>query len=106
VIFAWIAARAEQATTEGFDTELAIRMTGHDPNPWDVGAVAAILPRLADVPGIDWSKPLADWLRETMIAFLLAALGLIREATIARDLGGGSITRKPGNNKLDDEIPY
>jgi hypothetical protein len=94
VIFAWISVHAQQATVEGLDVEQTIRMSMLDPNPWDVGMVSTILPRLADTSNIDWSKPLKDWSRETMTAFLLAALGLIREATIARDLGGGSITRK------------
>ena len=50
-------------------------MTGLEPDPWDAGAVAAILPELADAcPDIDWSQPLAAWPRETMVEFLLAAL--------------------------------
>ena len=54
---------------------------------WDVGAVATILPALAEL-GIDWSKPLADWPRETMIDFLLRALDLTRNALTARDASG------------------
>jgi hypothetical protein len=105
VIFAWIATRAEQATAEGLETELVIRTTGLDPNPWDAGAVATILPKLAEVPGVDWSKPLADWPRESMVAFLTAALKLIRTGIIARDLGGGGITRKAHPDKLNDPVP-
>ena len=92
ILFAWITARAEQATTEELDTEQTIRMTGLDRNPWDAGAIAAILPELADVK-IDWSKSLADWPKEVMVEFLLEALRLVRKGMIARDLGGG-ITRK------------
>jgi hypothetical protein len=103
-IFAWISIHAEQATVEGRDVERTIRMSMLDPNPWDAGMVSTILPKLADVPGIDWSKPLADWSRDQMAGFLLAAFGLIREATAARDLGGGSITHK-SKNKLNDPIP-
>ena len=52
------------------DTELAIRMIALDPEPWDAGAVAAILPELARRRlRIDWSKPLAEWPRETMVEF-------------------------------------
>jgi hypothetical protein len=105
VIFAWIGTRAEQATAEGLETELVLRTTGLDPNPWDAGAVATILPQLADVPGIDWSKPLDAWSRETMTGFLTAALGLIRTSMIARDLGGGAITRKASTIELNDPIP-
>jgi hypothetical protein len=104
-IFAWIATRAEQATATGLATETVIRTATLDPNPWDAGAVATILPKLADVPGIDWSKPLADRSPQEIIGFLTTALGLIRTAIIARDLGGGSVTRKSGADKLDDPIP-
>ena len=48
ILFGWISTRAEQATAENIDTELAIRMTGLDPEPWDAGAVATILPELAE----------------------------------------------------------
>jgi hypothetical protein len=99
VIFAWIAARAEQATIEGADIERAIRVTGYDPDPWDVGAVATILPQLADTP-MDWTTPLADWPRDTMVAFLTTALALVRKATIARDFGGGTITRGSATNAV------
>ena len=103
VIFAWIATRAEQAVVEGLDTELVIRTASLD--AWDAGAVAAILPKLADMPGADWSKPLVQWSREEIVSFLIAALGLMRMALRARDLGGGAITRKTGAAKLDDPIP-
>jgi hypothetical protein len=92
-IFAWIACKAEQATTEGLDVEQTIRLAMVDPSPWDAGMIEAILPQIADLP-VDWTKPFADWSRESMIAFLLAVLDLVRQATIARDLGGGSVTRR------------
>ena len=48
---------------------------------------SAILPELADAcPELDWSKPLTEWSRETIIEFLLKAMPLIRKAVIARDL--------------------
>ncbi len=103
VIFAWIATRAEQATAEGLDTERTMRLTGYDPEPWDAGAIAAMLPKLGDMPGIDWTNPLAGWSRETMINFLTTALALIRKAMIARDLSGGTITGKAVD--LNDSIP-
>jgi hypothetical protein len=102
VIFAWIAKRAEQATVEGLDTERTIRLTGYDPDPWDAGAVATILPQLADTAGVDWTTPLADWPREMMVTFLTNALALVRKATIARDFGGGAITRKAA--ELNDAV--
>jgi hypothetical protein len=123
VLFGWISTRAEQATAEGMNTEQAVRLTGLDPNPWDAGAIAHILPELAETAGVDWSLPLQEWPRETMVNFLAKALTLIRRAFIGRDLGGG-ITRKsslhaiaypssaaaggpvPTPNELDDELPF
>jgi hypothetical protein len=100
ILFAWISTRAQQAVAENLDTELTIRMTGLDPDPWDAGAVIAILPELADTPGIDWSKPLAEWSREVMAEFLLTAVRLIQKATIARDLSEMGITRKSSANMI------
>jgi hypothetical protein len=95
VLFAWIGTRARQATAENLDTEHTIRMTALDPQPWDTGAVEAILPELANAcPDLDWSKPLAEWSREVMVDFLLKAMPLIRKAMIARDMSEKGITRK------------
>jgi len=96
VLFAWIGKRAEQAAAEQLDTEQCVRMTALDPQPWDAGAVAAILPQLADACSgkVDWSKPLAQWAREDIIEFLLRAMPLIRKAMIARDLSDKGVTRK------------
>jgi hypothetical protein len=93
-LFAWISTRATQAASNELDTGRTIRMTGLDPDPWDAGAVAAILPELAEASNIDWSKPLGAWPREQMVEFLLTAMRLIRKAMIARDLSDGGITRK------------
>ena len=69
-------------------------MTALDPEPWDAGAVTAILPELAETPDIDWAKPLGAWPRETMVEFLLVAMRLIRKAMIARDISERGITQK------------
>ena len=95
MLFAWIGKRAEQATTENLDTERTIRMTALDPQPWDSGAVAAILPELAAACAeLDWSKPLTEWSREDIIKFLLKAMPLVRKAMIARDVSDKGITRQ------------
>ena len=96
ILFGWIRVRAEQATVEQLDTERTIRMTALDPEPWDAGAVAAILPELADACAdtFDWAKPLTEWPKETMIEFLLKAMRLIRKAMIARDQSDKGISRK------------
>ena len=101
MLFAWLSARAEQAAAEQLDTEQCIRMTALDPQPWDAGAVAAILPDLANAcPDIDWSQPLAQWPRDTMVEFLLTAMRLIRKATIARDLSDKGITRQSSTSTI------
>jgi hypothetical protein len=96
ILFGWISKRAEQAACEQLDTEQTIRLTALDPQPWDAGAVAAVLPELADACAgiVDWKKPLAQWPRETIIEFLLKAMPLIRRAVIARDLSAKGVTRK------------
>jgi hypothetical protein len=95
MLFAWISKRAEQAAAEQLDAEQCIRLTALDPQPWDAGAVAAILPDLANAcPDTDWSKPLSEWPRETMVEFLLTAIRLIQKAMIARDLSEKGVTRK------------
>jgi hypothetical protein len=43
---------------------------------------------------VDWSKPLADWPRDSVIEFLLTAMPLIRRAMIARDLSEQGVTRR------------
>ena len=95
MLFAWVSARAQQATSEEIDTERTVRLVALDPLPWDAGAVAIILPDLAsECSDIDWTKPLTEWPRETMIEFLLKAMRLIRKAMIARDQSDKGISRK------------
>ena len=97
MLFAWVRTRAEQAACEQLDTEQCIRLTGLDPEPWDAGAVAAILPELAGAcAGIDWSQPVTAWPKDVMIEFLLTAMRLIRKAMIARDLSDKGVTRQSG----------
>ena len=102
-IFSWIAVRAEQAASEGHDAERVIRATAYD-HAWDAGAIAAILPQLAEA-GFDWQQPFSTWPRATMIEFLIEALKLTHTAMIARDFGGCCITRKSSADKPDDPVP-
>ena len=95
MLFAWVRTRAEQAACEQLDTEQCIRLTGLDPEPWDAGAVAAILPELASA-SFDWSQPITAWPKDTMVEFLLIAMRLIRKATIARDVSDKGVTRQSG----------
>jgi hypothetical protein len=100
ILFGWISTRAEQAAAEQLDSELVIRMVGLDPCPWNGGAIAAILPELAEAAKIDWSKPLADWSRATMVEFLTTAFALIRKAMIARDISAKGVTRQASANMI------
>jgi hypothetical protein len=102
-IFSWIAVRAEQAASEGLDAERVIRATAHD-HAWDAGAIAAILPRLAEA-SFDWQQPFLTWPRATMVEFLMEALKLAHTAIMARDFSGYSITQKSSADKLDDQVP-
>jgi hypothetical protein len=104
-LFAWICKRAEQAAAEQLDTEQCIRLIALDPQPWDAGAVMVILPELAAAcPDIDWSKPLAQWSRETMAEFLLTAMRLIRKAMIARDQSDKGISRKSSASMIARQV--
>jgi hypothetical protein len=95
-VWGWIVARSEQAATEGLDVERAIRVTNLNPDPWDLGAVRAILPELAkSCAGFDWSKPARAWTKDELAQFLLAGFNLIRRAHAARDIVEEKIAGKP-----------
>ena len=100
-LFAWIRTRAEQATSEGWNTEQTLRTTALDPEPWDAGAVAHILPELAKLDGIDWDQPMARWSKDAMISFLLTGMKLITTAMAARDASDGGIAT---NSKSVEEM--
>jgi hypothetical protein len=94
VLFGWIRTRAEQATDAGIGATNTIRAAGLDPDPWDVGAIDAVLCELAAGDVVDWSKPLADLSRDEMLRFLNDAVTLIRKSMAARDRGESCITRR------------
>jgi hypothetical protein len=95
-IWGWIVTRSEQAASEGLDPERAIRTTQLDPDPWDIGAVRAILPELAkSCVGFDWSKPANDWTKDELVQFLLTGFRLIRRAHAARNAVEEQIAGKP-----------
>jgi hypothetical protein len=93
VLFGWIKTRAEQATSSGVGPNELIGTTNIDPDPWDAGAIASILPELGN-SGLDWNKSLSQFSRAEMEAFLGDALTLIRKAMAARDRGQGMVTRR------------
>jgi hypothetical protein len=87
VVWAWIATRAEQAASEGWNSERAIRTTGFAPDPWVAGAIASILPKLAEaLPDLDWSAAVGNWSKDAITEFLTTAFQLTRHALAARDV--------------------
>jgi hypothetical protein len=92
-LFGWINTRARQAVDNGVGVNKHIRDTGLEPDPWDAGAIETILPELAKSE-IDWSKSLAQFSREEMIAFLGDAYNLIGKAMLVRDSGEQLVTRR------------
>ncbi len=118
VLFGWINTRSQQATSNGIglpNQHRYIRETGLEPDPWDIGAVEAILPELGNSE-TDWSKSLSQFSRAEMIAFLGDAYNLMGKAMLARDKGEPLVTRKgpPGTEAAEaeagapfnDDIPF
>lgn len=105
VLFGWVATRARQATSNGVgpDRYLYINET-FNPDPWDTGAIEAILPELGQCEA-DWSKSLAQFSRDEMIAFLGDAYNLIGKAMLARDKGEKMVTHKPPPDTAEGAKP-
>ena len=96
VVWGWVATRSEQAATEGLDVERAIRTTRLGPDPWDTGAIRAILSELAkSCAGFDWAKPANTWSKDELSEFLASAFTLIQRATAARDVIEEQLAGKP-----------
>jgi hypothetical protein len=86
IVSAWVRTRSEQASVEGWNYERAAHATGLEPDPWVEGAVASILPKLVEArPDLDWGKAVGEWQKGDVVAFLIAAFGLIHHALGARD---------------------
>jgi hypothetical protein len=88
IVSAWVRTRSEQAASEGWNYERAAHATGLEPDPWLEGAVASILPKLAetlDHRDFDWTRPVGEWPKDAVVAFLATAFGLIQHALAARD---------------------
>ena len=108
ILFGWISTRARQATSNGIGPDRYLRQTAIEPDPWDMGAIEAILPELSN-SDTNWSKPLMKFSREEMIAFLGDAYNLIGKAMLARDRGEELVTRKgPAGDRADpnDPLPF
>jgi hypothetical protein len=105
ILFGWIRERATQATANGLQVEKQIQQTGLDPDPWLAGAIATVLPELANTK-VDWNASLADLSRDEMITFLGDAYTLISKAMRARDLGEHHIIRRPPTGPTTEDAPW
>ena len=121
-VFAWIRTKSEQAVAEGVGYDQAIRaMPGRVPQPWDAGAVTAILPALGELDGIPWDRPIGEWSKDQMVSLLWQSHCLVEQALSARDEGSEcKITQSVAERELsaknggpllargefDDDIPF
>jgi hypothetical protein len=80
-----------------------IRDPGVTPAPGDAGAVETILPDLGGMRGVDWSVPIGNWSKDTMLLFLCAAYELMSKAITARDRGSDLASPQA---PLNDAIPF
>ena len=92
-IFGWVKSRAEQAVAEGTPTESKIRtISARNPEPWEAGAIHTILPGLAELPDVDWEKPLGEWSKDQITAFAWQSYKLTDQALARRDAGASPNT--------------
>lgn len=106
-IVGWIDVKAQEAVAHGLTIERAILAAPGDPEPWDAGAVAAVLPQLADVV-LPWDQPVGAWDKASVVKLLWAGHGLVAQALAARTRGKEDDLFAPGKvqRDLDDEIPF
>ena len=97
----WVRTRSEQASAEGWNYERACHATGLEPDPWLEGAVAAVLPRLAEAcPDLDWSKPVGQWAKDDVVTSLIAGFDLVQHALAARD----AVEKPPGAGGANPDL--
>lgn len=123
-IFAWIKTKGEQAVQEGVGYDTPIRFMPGTMQPWEAGAVEAMLPSLGGLPGVDWNKPLADFDKGEMVSLAWKISSLVAQSLVAQaqgsedkitqfskdrqerqvsaDNGGPLMSRR----EMDDEIPF
>jgi len=87
-VFGWIKTRSQHAIAESKSYDKTIReMPQYFPEPWDAGAVESILPKLGDLKGLPWEKPLGDWTKKEMVRFAWNVHYLIDGAIARREEG-------------------
>jgi hypothetical protein len=110
-IFAWIKKKAEQAVQEGVGYDASIRfLPGVDPQPWEAGAVEALLPSLGELEGVPWDTPIGAWSKDQVCSFAWRIHELLTQSLAARNEGAGDkltqISKEREEQELDDEIPF
>lgn len=93
----WICERSRQVTTVRGAERLIHTLDSQTPEPWERGAVTAILPSLGDFLAENnlTGKPIGEWDKEGICLFLWIAYRLIDGARIARDELPGDIPFDP-----------
>ena len=105
-IFAWIKTKSQQAVAEGVGYDQAIRaMPNRAIQPWDYGAVSAVLPALGDISDIPWDKPIGEWSKNQMVLFAWQTYRLVDQAMVARDEGAEcKITMNSSQVRFEREL--
>lgn len=96
IVCGWIKSKAEYAISEGLDADDQLLSIGREPEPAEVGAIQATLAALADIPGVDWGKPVTDWDKAMMANFAWHCSRLVNTALdVKRDTAPKVIRYSP-----------
>lgn len=99
-VFNWIKVKSQQAVADGVGYERAIRyMPQYFMQPWEAGVVESILPRLGDVKGIPWEKPLNDWTKAEIVRLVWNAHSMIESGIKDRDNGAEDKITQPSRSR-------
>lgn len=85
-IAGWIKTKARQAVAEGVGYDNPIRFMPGDMQPWEAGAVEAVLPALGELR-FDWSKPIGDWSKDEIVSFAWKMSSMIAQSLVAQARG-------------------
>lgn len=80
IVCGWIKSKSEYAIGEGLDADDQLLSIGREPEPAEIGAIEATLAAMADIPGVDWSKPVTDWDKAMMCGFAWHCSRLVNTA--------------------------
>jgi hypothetical protein len=103
-IFAWIKTKAQQAVQEGVGYDTPIRFMPGTMQPWEAGAVEAILPSLGGLPGVDWNKPLADFDKGEMVSLAWNISSLVAHSLVAQAQGSEDKITQFSKDRQEREV--